>query len=115
MVEIGNRVIGDHETVQIAKALAGEPDTDVRLHDCAVLTIRQLSGWHDMGATITVKGEVLHPGAYGIQEGERLSSIIQRAGGLRSDAYPYGAVFERAQVREMEEKNRSDLIQRVQS
>ncbi len=114
-VENGNRVIGDHETVQIAKALAGEPDTDVRLHDGDVLTIRQLSGWNDMGATITVKGEVLHPGAYGIQEGERLSSIIQRAGGLRSDAYPYGAVFERAQVREMEEKNRSDLIQRVQS
>jgi protein involved in polysaccharide export with SLBB domain len=114
-VEHGEKIIGDHETVPIAKAVAGEPDTDVRLHDGDVLTIRQLSGWSDLGATITVKGEVLHPGAYGIQEGERLSSIIERAGGFRSDAYPYGAVFERAQVREMEEKNRSELIQRVQS
>src|SRR5207302_2015078 len=99
----------------LAKALAGEPDSDVRLHDGDVLTIRQLAGWSDMGATITVKGEVLHPGTYGIQEGERLSSIIQRAGGFRANAYPYGAVFERTQVRELEEKNRSDLIQRVQS
>ncbi|MBZ5682400.1 MAG: SLBB domain-containing protein [Acidobacteriia bacterium] len=114
-VEHSNRVIGDHETVQIAKALAGEPDTDVRLHDGDVLTVRQLSGWNDMGSTITVKGEVLHPGTYGIQEGERLSSILARAGGFRSDAYPYGAVFAREQVRQMEAKNRADLIQRVQS
>jgi protein involved in polysaccharide export with SLBB domain len=114
-VEHGEKVTGEHETVQIARALAGEPDTDVRLHDGDVLTIRQLTGWNDLGATITVKGEVLHPGTYGIQEGERLSSIIQRAGGFRSDAYPYGAVFERAQIRELEAENRSELIRRVQS
>jgi len=94
--------------------LGGHPDTDVRLHDGDVLTIRQLSGWNDIGATITVKGEVLHPGTYGIQEGERLSSVIARAGGLRSDAYPYGSVFEREQVRQIETRNRADLIQRVQ-
>jgi len=114
-VEQDSRMVSDHETVQIARALANEPDTDVRLHDGDVLTIRQLSGWADVGATITVKGEVTHPGTYGIREGERLSSIIERAGGFRKDAYPYGAVFERAQVRELEEKNRTDLIQRVRS
>jgi len=114
-IEQGKQVVGEHETVPLAKALSGEPDSDVRLHDGDVLTIRQLAGWTDMGATIAVKGEVLHPGTYGIQEGERLSSIIQRAGGFRANAYPYGAVFEREQIRELEEKNRSDLIQRVQS
>jgi protein involved in polysaccharide export with SLBB domain len=114
MVEHGEKVIGDHQTVQISAALAGEPDTDVRLHDGDVLTIRQLAGWNDMGATIAVKGEVLHPGTFGITEGERLSSILQRAGGLRSDAYPFGAIFERTQVRDLEEKNRSQLIRQVQ-
>lgn len=114
MVEHGEKVIGDHRTVQIAAALAGEPDTDVRLHDGDVLTIRQLAGWNDMGATIAVKGEVLHPGTYGIKEGDKLSSILERAGGLRSDAYPYGAIFERTQVRDLEEKNRSQLIRQVQ-
>jgi protein involved in polysaccharide export with SLBB domain len=112
-VEQGSRMITDHESIQIARALAGDPDTDVRLHDGDVLTIRQLSGWNDVGATITVKGEVVHPGTYGIREGERLSSIIERAGGFRSTAYPYGSVFERSQVRDLEEKNRSELIQRV--
>lgn len=113
-VENGTQVMGEHVAVPIARALAGEADTDVRLHDGDVLTIRQLAGWTDMGAVITVKGEVMHPGDYGIQEGERLSSVLERAGGLRADAYPYGAIFERRQVRELEEKNRADLIRQVQ-
>jgi len=79
-----------------------------------VLTIRQLAGWRDVGAVITVGGEVMHPGTYGIEEGERLSSILERAGGLRSDAYTYGAIFERAQVRELEEHNRAELLQNVE-
>ena len=112
-VEQGAKIVSDHVEVPIAKAMADEADADVRLHDGDVLTIRQLSGWHDVGATIQVTGEVTHPGGYGIQPGERLSSIIARAGGFLPNAYPYGAVFERLELREMEEKNRADLIQRI--
>jgi polysaccharide export outer membrane protein len=112
--EQGSKIVSDHVTVPIAAALANEPDSDVRLRDGDVLTIQQLSGWKDVGATITVTGEVVHPGTYGIEQGERLSSIIQRAGGFRADAYPYGSVFEREQIREIEEKNRAGLIDRVQ-
>lgn len=114
-VERGANLTGEHLSVPIARALAGEPDSDVRLHDGDVLAIRQLPGWKDMGATITVKGEVVHPSAYGIKEGERLSSIIARAGGFRSDAYPYGAVFLRAQVRELEQRNRAQLLGQLQA
>ncbi len=113
-VEHGEKIIGDHQLVPIAKALAGEPDSDVRLHDGDVLTIRQLAGWNDRGASISVQGEVIHPGTYGIQEGERLSSVLERAGGFRADAYPYGIIFERVQVRDLEEKNRSQLVRQVQ-
>ncbi|HJT68619.1 MAG TPA: SLBB domain-containing protein [Terriglobales bacterium] len=109
----GTNVAGESVNVQIAKAMAGEPDSDVRLHDGDVLTIKQVTGWKDVGASITVNGEVIHPGTYGIQEGERLSSILQRAGGLRGDAYPYGVVFERKQVRQLEQENREQLIRQV--
>ena len=112
-LEQGSKIVSDHVNVEIAKALASEPDADVRLRDGDVLTIRQLTGWKDVGATIKVEGEVVHPGTFGIQDGERLSSIIQRAGGLRSDAYPYGAIFERVQVRQMQEETRADLIRRI--
>ncbi len=108
------KVAGESLTVPIGKALTGEPDTDMRLHDGDVLTIRQLAGWNNVGATISITGEVLHPGTYGIREGERLSSILARAGGFQSGAYPYGIVFERAQVRAIEESNRTVLIREVQ-
>jgi polysaccharide export outer membrane protein len=111
----GTSVAGETVTVPMAKAMAGEPDTDVRLHDGDVLTIKQVAGWNDVGASIAVKGEVIHPGTYGIQEGERLSSILERAGGLRSDAYPYGVIFERKQVRQLEEENRDQLIRQVRT
>jgi protein involved in polysaccharide export with SLBB domain len=114
-VSQGSKIVSDHVAVPIAKALANEPDADVRLRDGDVLAIRQLTGWNDVGAMITVAGEVVHPGTFGIQEGERLSSVLQRAGGFTGGAYPYGAVFERATVREMEAKNRLELIERVRS
>lgn len=112
-VEHGTKVIGDHVSVPIAKAMLGEADSDVRLRDGDVLTIGQISDWQDLSATIQVKGEVVHPGGYGIQPGERLSSVIARAGGFLPGAYPYGAIFERVELREIEEKNRTDLIERI--
>src|SRR5678810_762299 len=44
---------------------------------------------------------------------DSLSSILMRAGGFRSDAYPYGVIFERKQVRQLEEENREQLIRQV--
>ncbi len=59
-----------------------------------------LSGRED--GFILVEGQVQRPGRYDIVVGERLSSVIARAGGLRENAYPYGAVFTRQSVREAE-------------
>jgi protein involved in polysaccharide export with SLBB domain len=78
-----------------------------------VLTIRQLPGWNDLGASISVKGEVKNPGTYGIRPGERLSSVLMRAGGFQSDAYAYGTVLQRIQVRELEGKEQNQMILRV--
>jgi len=112
-VSQGTKLISDHLSVPIAKAMLGEPDADVRLRDGDVLTIGQISDWQDVGATIQIKGEVAHPGGYGIQPGERLSSVIARAGGFLPTAYVYGAILERVELREIEEKNRGDLIVRI--
>ena len=105
----------NERTIDIAKALAGVPDTDVRLHDGDVLTIPQIAGWNDRGAAVTIKGEIMRPGTYGVQEGEKLSAVLARAGGFTPSSYPYGAVLERTQVRDLEEKTRADLIRRVQA
>ncbi|MFZ0230488.1 MAG: SLBB domain-containing protein, partial [Mycobacterium sp.] len=110
----GAGVAGEHRAVAVARALGGEETADLSLRDGDVLTIRQIAGWKDLGATITVDGEVASPGTYGIQQGERLSSILVRAGGFREDAYPYGAVLERVEVREIEEKNRAQMLAELQ-
>jgi protein involved in polysaccharide export with SLBB domain len=110
----GERVELEHRQVAIGRALAGEADTDVLLKPGDVLTIGQIGGWNDIGGAIAVTGEVLHPGRYGIQQGERLSSIMKRAGGFSADAYPYGAILERAQVREFSAKNREEMIGKLQ-
>jgi protein involved in polysaccharide export with SLBB domain len=113
-VQQGTKLVSDRIKVPIARAMHGEEDSDVRLRDGDVLTIGEISDWQDVGATIQVKGEVAHPGGYGIEPGERLSSIIARAGGFLPNAYPYGAIFERVELRDMEEKDRADLIERIQ-
>ena len=106
---------GQHEKVAILGALAGDTSSDLPLHNGDVLTIRQLPGWNDLGASIALKGEVKHPGTYGIRPGERLSSVIERAGGFQPDAYPYGAVLERTQVRLLESKAQEEMILRVKN
>ena len=67
------------------------------------------------GASITLKGEVKNPGVYGIRPGERLSSILERAGGFQPNAYAYGAILQRVQVRELEMKEQESLILRAKS
>ena len=105
----------DHQQLELAGVMTGDANADVALHDGDVLSIRQKTGWEDLGATITLRGEVVHPGTYGIREGEKLSSIIERAGGFRPDAYPYGALMVREQIRQLEEKERVQLLKRVES
>jgi polysaccharide export outer membrane protein len=108
-----SQLTGQHESVALPAALAGDPAADTTLHNGDVLTIRQLPGWNDLGASIRVEGEVKHAGTYGIRPGERLSSILERAGGFQPDAYAYGAVLERVQVRQLENKAQEEIIKRV--
>ena len=80
-----------------------------------MLAIRQVSGWKDIGASVKVGGEVMHPSTYGIQPGERLSSVLSRAGGYTANAYPYGALLTRRDVREIERQNQLDLVARMRT
>jgi polysaccharide export outer membrane protein len=110
----GERVQAGHQDLSLAAALAGTENQNVPLHDGDVLTVPQQAGWNDIGAVVTLRGEVRKPGVYGIRSGERLSSLLQRAGGLLPTAYPRAAVFEREEVRELQQKNRQEMIQRLE-
>lgn len=107
------RITGEHEQISLNEVMAGDTKTNITLHNGDVLTVRQLPGWNDLGAAIAVRGEVTHPGSYGIKPGERLSSVLKRAGGFAPDAYPYGALLERGSVRDLEAKSQEQLYERI--
>jgi polysaccharide export outer membrane protein len=100
-------------TVELSAALVGDEHANVSMRDGDVLTIRQNPGWNDIAASATVKGEVERAGSYGIKPGERLSSLVERAGGFGPQAYPYGAVLMRREVRDLEMRSRGELVERM--
>jgi polysaccharide export outer membrane protein len=54
--------------------------------------------------TVRVSGEVKNPGSYDLMRGDKLSSLINRAGGLTDDAYAPAAVFSRKAERKREQQ-----------
>jgi polysaccharide export outer membrane protein len=58
---------------------------------------------------------VRFPGTYPIRYGERLSSLIERAGGLTEAAFPEGSVFMREELKEQERQQVDRLANRLQS
>jgi protein involved in polysaccharide export with SLBB domain len=116
VVEGGNRVDGKLATIPIGAAVGGtDPSADVPLKPGDILTIHQITGWNEIGQSVTIQGQVRFPGSYGFKEGERLSSVLRRAGGMRDTAYPEGAVLIREQVRQLEQKSQEELIRQIQT
>jgi protein involved in polysaccharide export with SLBB domain len=115
-IEGGTKVVSERVPVRIGEAVDKEDAAaDVPLKAGDVLTIHQLTGWNDIGASVTLEGEVAHPGRYGFEPGERLSSILRRAGGFRETSYPAGAVLIRDDVRKLEEASREQLIRQIET
>lgn len=115
-VENGKQVLEKLRTVPIGEAVAGtDPHADILLKPGDILSIHQITNWADIGESVTVQGEVRYPGSYGFQQGERLSAVLRRAGGMLPTAYPAGAVLVREQVRELEQSSRDELIRQIET
>jgi protein involved in polysaccharide export with SLBB domain len=108
---------GTHQRFQVklSAALSGDANEDISLRNGDVLAIRQIPQWNDLGASVTVRGEVEHPATYGIEPGERLSSLLMRCDGFTPEAYPYGAVLIRKDVRDVEMKSHLELVNRIKA
>ena len=55
-------------------------------------------------AVVTIKGEVKFPSAYIIHGGERLSSVINRAGGFKETAFIKGITFIRNKIKDVQKE-----------
>jgi polysaccharide biosynthesis/export protein len=78
----------------VAAAVAKAPDVPLKPYD-NVLIFRQ-PDWA-LQRTVSIQGEVKYPGRYTLRtKGETLLELINRAGGLTSEAYPNGIEFYRS-------------------
>ena len=73
-----------------------EDNLNDELQDSDTVNVVNSSNLESRNAFIS--GEVLYPGYYGVEEGDTLLSLINKAGGLKDSAYTPGAVFTRLDV-----------------
>jgi protein involved in polysaccharide export with SLBB domain len=72
-------------------APSGAPEAVLRPYDNVL--IMQQPSW-ELQRVVTIAGEVNFPGQYALKSrNEHLADLVQRAGGLTSEAYPEGTVF----------------------
>lgn len=73
--------------------LPADKKTHVKAYDR--ITVRNLPGWEPL-PVVLLRGEILYPGNYSLENREeRISSLIKRAGGLKPEALPEGAMIKR--------------------
>lgn len=86
-------------------------DTDIILQHGDYLFIKSEPKFTER-KFVTIKGEVRFPGTYPILQGEKLSSLIERAGGFTKEAFLEGAVFSRESIKESQEKLRQRFLEK---
>ncbi len=62
---------------------------------------------------VTITGEVAYPGTYTIRQGEKVSDLIQRAGGFSEYAYFYGAKYTSQKARIIQQKSIDQMIEKL--
>ncbi|DAB29428.1 MAG TPA: hypothetical protein CFH84_09535, partial [Sulfurimonas sp. UBA12504] len=74
--------------------------------------IFRIPNWNDK-RKITLKGAVKFPGTYVFQSGEKLSHVLERAGGFTEDAFVDGAVFTRESIRQNQVEQYNSSLARI--
>ena len=113
-IENGESRRTDLIRVNLDAVASGAADADVVLQPYDYLNIKEVSRWREQ-QTVTLRGEVMFPGPYAIRQGETLSSVLQRAGGLTDIAFAEGSVFTRRELQEREREQLDTLARRIET
>jgi len=113
VIKDGKSVRGEYKTINLRKALSGDPENNIALKPYDRVYVKRISEWQEE-MYVTITGEVKFPGKYIIKKGERLSELIKRAGGYSDKAYLRGAVFTRERVRKLQQKQIDEMVDRLE-
>ncbi|MDD2366552.1 MAG: SLBB domain-containing protein [Desulfuromonadaceae bacterium] len=102
--------------INLDKALKNDPENNITLLPFDELSVRKIPSWtEEVERYVTLAGEFRFPGIYPIYKGEKLSSIINRAGGFTDKAYLRGAKFTRRSVMEQQQKRMDDVLSKTEA
>ncbi len=111
----GDKAESKRIPLNLSRALAGDPQHNLLLQADDVLIVRSVADWIDAtDKFVKLKGEVRFPGVYTVARGEKLSSVIERAGGYTDKAYLFGAKFTRRTVKEQQQKRMDEILARTE-
>lgn len=92
--------------------LKHDPSQDLELQPGDVVTIFSQDDIHlpidQRTKYVQLEGEIVNAGVYSVSPGETLRSLVERAGGLTSKAYLYGAEFTRRSTQALEQRRMND-------
>ena len=101
--------------LDLGEALKGTSKDNILLKDMDEIVVRRLPDWkEETDRYVVLRGELRFPGIYPILTGEKLSSIIARAGGYTEKAYLRGAKFTRRSVAETQQQRMDEIIARAE-
>jgi len=111
----GDKATATRVQIDLGKAISGDPANNLALKPDDVLIVRGIIGWVDStDKFVNLKGEVQYPGVYSVARGEKLSSVIARAGGFTDKAYLRGAKFTRRSVQKEQQKRMDEILLRTE-
>ena len=99
--------------IDLRAAMSGNDDHNPVLEANDQLFVRRASDWH-LPWVVMVKGMVARPGPYTLHDGERIASVLERAGGLLPDAYLPATVLIRQSIKELQQKRLDEARERLQ-
>lgn len=113
-IENGDTREAVHFSVDLASALRGDTKANIELQAYDEIQVKSISQWAPSGH-VTLSGEVKFPGVYAIEDGERLASVIKRAGGFAENVYLPAAVFTRESIRQEQVKRTDEMVRRLEA
>ncbi|MBU1183195.1 MAG: SLBB domain-containing protein, partial [Proteobacteria bacterium] len=102
------------EPFNITLALNNDPLHNRKLQPLDVITVKSIPDWWGLKDEVEITGEVYFPGKYNIRKGEKISELIERAGGFTEYSYLRGAVFTRESVQKVQQQRIDDMLNRLE-
>ena len=110
MSQIETNVLGESYTIDLANGLLKDSDRGFKLMPFDHVYVRRSPAYREQ-QNVTIQGEVLFGGVYALQnKNERISTLVERAGGVTADAYLKGARLTRTMTAD-ELKRRQDVLE----